>query len=457
MLIDQGKEIFKEQNLSMLLKRTKAKGWNRKIGILVGPRPSVAYLNEHEKELAEHSGIDLDYFELKKKKEKEGDIEAQCIVVYAVDEAAESFDLALRNMVSEKMDNLTCYSFANGSSEQRKQALTFNRLQNVKMKCEIMRNARVREMVKKDGVKITLRKALTEVKIDDEVIFQAIEQGYGDVNKHVFVCYHPEHRKLVMQWFQKEFMKGIQLEHQRTLETSIMQQTSEQQHYQNKVDQHLSRAIAAKKSSLETLPLCHSTVTYASVAKGVKSTHNTNENDNVSMMTENSIDNEEKETTKKEKEISELKNDKDNDSMNDQGSVWSKESVINQIKLLTNELEHERQERQKERQERIKEKEENSVAIENMKQMQQMFLSINENDTDEEVGSQVKGLIRKMKKSASKNKATVNENKNQGQSRLTEIDNEINQLNAAGLQSPPFQNKSDSSKFASHSEKTEKR
>ena len=92
-----------------------------------------------------------------------------------------------------------------------------------------------------------------------------------------------------------------------------------------------------------------------------------------------------------------------------------------------------------------------------MKQMQQMFLSINENDTDEEVGSQVKGLIRKMKKSVSKNKATVNKNKNQGQSRLTEIDNEINQLNAAGLQSPPFQNKSDSSKFASHSEKTEKR
>ena len=86
-----------------------------------------------------------------------------------------------------------------------------------------------------------------------------------------------------------------------------------------------------------------------------------------------------------------------------------------------------------------------------------MFLSINENDADEEVGSQVKSLIRKMNKSVSKNKERGHEKNNQEQSRRVEIDNEINKLNAAGLQSPPINNKSDSSKFASHSEKTEKR
>ena len=37
MLINDGKEIFKENNLSILLKRTKAKGWNRKIRMLLDP------------------------------------------------------------------------------------------------------------------------------------------------------------------------------------------------------------------------------------------------------------------------------------------------------------------------------------------------------------------------------------------------------------------------------------
>ena len=70
MLIDEGKEIFKEQNLSILLKRTKAKGWNRKVGMLVGPKPDVAYLKEYENELADYSKISLDYFELKKRRRK---------------------------------------------------------------------------------------------------------------------------------------------------------------------------------------------------------------------------------------------------------------------------------------------------------------------------------------------------------------------------------------------------
>jgi len=82
------------------LKRTKAKGWNRKIGMLVGPKTEVANLKEYEQEVEEYSKINLDYFELKKKKEKEGDIEARCIVVYAVENVAEKMDLVLRQMVS---------------------------------------------------------------------------------------------------------------------------------------------------------------------------------------------------------------------------------------------------------------------------------------------------------------------------------------------------------------------
>ena len=197
------------------------------------------------------------------------------------------------------------------------------------MKYEIIRNARVREAAKHDGVRMTFRKALAEVKIDNEVIFQAVEQGYGNMDDHIFLCYHPEHRKLVMKWFQTEFMRGIELEHHRMLETSIVQQTSEQQHYQEKVDQHLSRAIAAKKNALESLPLYHSTVSYASVVKGVKQKHNVEENDNVSMMTENSIEKEDAEANKKRKKSSKAGQYKDNHSITDSGSVWSKESVIN--------------------------------------------------------------------------------------------------------------------------------
>ena len=462
MLIENGKEIFQEHNLSILLKRTKAKGWNRKIGILVGPRTEVAYLKEYEKELSEYSKIDIDYFELKKKMEKEGDVEAKCIVVYAVDDVAEQFDLALRNMVSERMDNLAYYSFINGSPDQRKQALTFNRLQNVKMKYEIIKNARVREKVKCCGVDMTMRKALSEVKVNDEVIFQAIEQGYGDMNDHMFLYYHPEYRRLVMQWFQDEFMKGIELYQRRELQTSITKYTKEQKQYTEKVDHHLNRAIAVKRSTLESLPLYHSTVSYASVVRGHKPTKQMNENDNVSTMTEGSNEKEkrgkmEKETNNKKKERA-----RDENSTNEQGSVWSKESVLHQIKTLTDELENEKKEREKERQERLKEKEENRVVIENMMYIQQLFLNINEEDTDEEVGSQVKRLVRKMKKSEAKQKEKEkqqkdHENNNQNTSCKQEIDNEINKINASGLQSPPTNEKSDSSKFTSHSNKTERR
>jgi len=69
------------------------------------------------------------------------------------------------------------------------------------MKYKIINNARVRERVKCYGVDMTMRKALSKVKVNNEVIFQAVEQGYGTINDHIFVYYHPEHRRLVAQWF----------------------------------------------------------------------------------------------------------------------------------------------------------------------------------------------------------------------------------------------------------------
>ena len=96
--------------------------------------------------------------------------------------------------------------------------------------------------------------------------------------------YHPEHKKLVLQWFQQEFMKGIVLKNQRELKTSIIKQTKEQKMYVENVDQHLSKIIVVKQSTLEALPLYHSTVTYASVVKGTK--YSNVEEDNMSNMIE---------------------------------------------------------------------------------------------------------------------------------------------------------------------------
>ena len=42
-LIDKGKIIFRKHGLNALLKRTTAKGWNKKIGMLAGPKTEVAF------------------------------------------------------------------------------------------------------------------------------------------------------------------------------------------------------------------------------------------------------------------------------------------------------------------------------------------------------------------------------------------------------------------------------
>ena len=63
-----------------------------------------------------------------------------------------------------------------------------------------------------------------------------------------------------------------------------MKQTEDQKLYSQNVDQHLNRIIAMKQNTLETLPIYNSTVTYASVVKGKKTTNE--DEDNVSNMTD---------------------------------------------------------------------------------------------------------------------------------------------------------------------------
>ena len=84
-------------------------------------------------------------FQIKKESSKEEDVEARCIVAYAIEENAEDIDSLLRQLVIDRMDILSYYLFINRSSKQKKQTLVLNRLQNVKMKCRIIKKSHFKE------------------------------------------------------------------------------------------------------------------------------------------------------------------------------------------------------------------------------------------------------------------------------------------------------------------------
>ena len=58
-----------------------------------------------------------------------------------------------------------------------------------------------KEKVKINGVEMTMRKALLEVKVNNETMFQSVEQGCGQRNDDVFLHHHPDHEQLVMKCF----------------------------------------------------------------------------------------------------------------------------------------------------------------------------------------------------------------------------------------------------------------
>ena len=152
---------------------------------------------------------------------KEGDIESKCVTVCAIDEKAEEIDLKLRKLLFDKFDTLSHHSRMNDEKNQRKEALTLNRLKNVKMRYEIIKKAHVKEIVKMKGVEMTFRKALSSAQVNGVNMFQAAEQGHGQNKEDVYVYFHPEHKKLVMKWFNDLFVKGTSLKHEREIETSI--------------------------------------------------------------------------------------------------------------------------------------------------------------------------------------------------------------------------------------------
>ena len=50
---------------------------------------------------------------------------------------------------------------------------------------------------KMNGIKMILIKALSDIKVNRRILFQAVEQGFGKRNDNMFVYYHLEHKILV--------------------------------------------------------------------------------------------------------------------------------------------------------------------------------------------------------------------------------------------------------------------
>ena len=153
-------------------------------------------MKEYEKELVEYCDRDISYFEIKRKVEKEGNTSAKCLVVCAVESIAEEINSKLCLLANNKMDALSYYSFISRTSEQRNKAIACNRLQNVKMKCKVIKNTHVKEMVKMHGVEMSMRKELGRIEVNKEITFQVVEQRFGHKSNDVFAYYHPEHKQL---------------------------------------------------------------------------------------------------------------------------------------------------------------------------------------------------------------------------------------------------------------------
>jgi len=84
--------------------------------------------------------------------------------------------------------------------------------------------------------------------------------------------------------------------------------------------------------------------------------------------------------------------------------------MINQIKVLSEELEKEKREREAKRHESLKEKEENKIIIEGIMQFQNLLLSINNEDTDEKISIKVRSIASKMRKREQKQQDNNNKN-----------------------------------------------
>ena len=73
-----------------------------------------------------------------------------------------------------KHDSLSYYSFINCASEESEDALILNRLLNVKMKYEFLKDVSVKEKVTINGHDMTLRNAFFKASIRGVKIFEAV-------------------------------------------------------------------------------------------------------------------------------------------------------------------------------------------------------------------------------------------------------------------------------------------
>ena len=230
--------------------------------------------------------------------------------------------------------------------------------------------------------------------------------------------------------------------------------------YSSNIKKQLTKMVAEKQAIIQTLKR-DKVPTYTEVIKGGFRNAN-NEEDNVSNMSNSTKSTNKNSSTENVTNVS--NNDKSLNTNNSYSSQWSKESVLDKIKQLSNELKQEKQERQKERDDFLKEREKHNQIIEGMKQFQELIINMDE-DTDEEISIKVRKIARKIKRQTTKEPPT-NETKQNNTShqeelsnqtdRQQEIENELNNVRKSGLQSPP-KLKSDFSKHTLYSDITEKR
>ena len=308
---------------------------------------------------------------------------------------------------------------------------------------------------------MTMRKALSLARVNGVAIFQAVEQGHGARDNDAHVCYHPEQRSLVQKWFDESFLEGIALSKDRVIETSIRKQSEDQKKYSQCVKQQMKKLVTEKRAIIENIQIQCAPVTCAEIVRGK----------DVQVDPCDNIRNEELSTESGE-EASSANSDKTEQEENNStssskiGSVWSKVSVIKKINKISDELQKERVERERERKEMQIEREENRKFMESMRNLQELILNVNDDDTDEEISIKVRAIARKVKKKDRKVTASTACNSNfmsnntasaSQTTRKQELENELKQLNKTGLQSPPNVTKCDSSKKTAHSEITERR
>ena len=102
-------------------------------------------------------------------------MKADCVVVRIVESKLVEVEREPKKMTNDESNTLEYYSYLRGNSKDRKYALMLNNFNNIPMKYEVIKNMKVRQIVKINEKEIILRKVLIEVKVNGHHIFNCIE------------------------------------------------------------------------------------------------------------------------------------------------------------------------------------------------------------------------------------------------------------------------------------------